>query len=199
MENTHKAILSTIDFNNVQRQLQMDTRTGNGKEKIYSLSGIVKCRDCGANMVRKTIPSGKKQFVYYVCGNHKANKNICSSHSIQAEALEESVRTLLNDQIKNVIHLESLYLCDWINEFKKYGYLKCLSREVVVSLIEQIFIYKKKEGEHYPRIKVYFNYTEASKLSSGYRKEFGYTKESQRIEESYLDADILTVDKKRDF
>ena len=228
----------------------MDTWTGTEKEKVYYLSGVVKCGDCGANMVRKTVPSGKRKFIYYVCGNHKGNKNICSSHSINAEALEESVRKLLNHQIKNVtdlgrildkledaqirkgelgkrnrqitkkkeevekynhlrldlyedykdelitkeeyLELKEIYekriqtaeqmleamevemaflaegewsTCDWINEFKKYGYLESLSREVVVSLIGQILVYEKKEGERYPRIEIHFKYADEFQAS----------------------------------
>ena len=250
VENAHEAIIPTVDFQNAQEQLQMDTRTGTEKEKVYYLSGVVKCGDCGANMVRKTVPSGKRKFIYYVCGNHKGNKNICSSHSINAEALEESVRKLLNHQIKNVtdlgrildkledaqirkgelgkrnrqitkkkeevekynhlrlelyedykdelitkeeyLELKEIYekriqtaeqmleamevemaflaegewsTCDWINEFKKYGYLESLSREVVVSLIGQILVYEKKEGERYPRIEIHFKYADEFQAS----------------------------------
>ena len=250
VENTHDAIIPSVDFQNAQEQLQMDTRTGTAKEKIYYLSGIVKCGDCGANMVRKTVPAGKRKFIYYVCGSHKGNKDICSSHSINAEALEESVLKLLNHQIKNVtdlgrildkledaqirkvemekrnrqitkkkeevqkynhlrldlyedykeglitkeeyLELKEIYekrakaleqsleamevqmafgadrekdKCGWINEFKKYGYLGCLSREVIVSLIEQILVYEKKEGERYPRIEIHFKYEDKFQAS----------------------------------
>lgn len=250
VENTHEAIITSVDFQNAQEQLQMDTRTGTAKEKVYYLSGVVKCGDCGANMVRKTVPSGKRKFIYYVCGSHKGNKDICSSHSINAEALEESVLKLLNYQIKNVtdlgrvldkledaqirkgemekrnrqitkkkeevqkynhlrldlyedykdglitkeeyLELKEIYekrtqaaeqsleamevemaffadgekdTCGWINEFKKYGYLECLSREVVVSLIEQILVYEKKEGERYPRIEIHFKYEDEFQTS----------------------------------
>lgn len=264
VENTHEAIITSVDFQNAREQLQMDTRTGTSKEKVYYLSGVVKCGDCGANMVRKTVPSGKRKFIYYVCGSHKGNKNICSSHSINSEALEESVLKLLNYQIKNVtdlgrildkledaqirkgeletlkdtsmpfgrkeekrnrqitkkkeeiqkynhlrldlyedykdglitkeeyLELKEIYekrakaaeqsleamevekaffadgqrgTCGWINEFKKYGYLECLSREVVVSLIEQILVYKKKEGERYPRIEIHFKYEDEFQAS----------------------------------
>ncbi len=241
VENTHKAIISLADFYHVQEQLKMDTRTGIKKEKVYCLSGVVRCGDCGSNMVRKTVPSGKRKFIYYVCRSHKENKNICSSHSINAEVLEESVQKLLNYQIKNgtdlrriqdkleevqvqkkeiekrnrqlikkreeiqkynhlcldlykdyengwitkeeyielkevyekqiqaakqiqeIIKIEIAFLKEehrnsygWINKFKKYGYLEYLPREVVISLIEQILVYEKKKGEHYPRIEIYF-------------------------------------------
>ena len=203
VENTHEAIITSVDFQNAQEQLQMDTRTGTAKEKVYYLSGIVKCGDCGANMVRKTVPSGKRKYIYYVCGSHKGNKDICSSHNINAEALEESILKLLNYQIKNVtedglitkeeyLELREIYetraraaeqsleamevemaffadgergICGWNNEFKKYGYLECLSREVVISLIEQILVYEKKEGERYPRIEIRFKYEDEFQAS----------------------------------
>ena len=264
VEHTHEAIIPSVDFQNVQEQLKMDTRTGTAKERVYYLSGIVKCGDCGANMVRKTVPSGKRKFIYYVCGGHKGNKDICSSHNINAEALEESVLRLLNYQIKDVtdlgrildkledaqirkgeiktlkdtsmpfgrkeekrnrqitkkkeeiqkynhlrldlyedykdglitkeeyLELKEIYekrtqaaeqvleamevemaffadgdenTCGWINEFKKYGYLECLSREVVVSLIEQILVYEKKKGERYPRIEIHFKYADEFQAS----------------------------------
>lgn len=196
-------------------------------------------------MIRKTVPSGNKKFVYYVCGNHKADRTICSSHNINAEKLEQSVLLTLNKQIESVTDLDSIlgkleevqkqngelakrnrqvikkkeeiqkycnlrlslyedykeelitkeeYMelketygrriqdaeqglaaleegiellaagfgrtCNWMNEFKKYGYLEELSREVVVSLIDKICIYEKKDGERYPRIEVRFRYAE---------------------------------------
>ena len=245
VDDAHEAIIPAADFCNVQELLKMDTRTGTAQEKVYHLSGVVRCGDCGGNMVRKTVPSGHKKFVYYVCGNHKADKEICSSHSINAENLEESVLLLLNKQIESVTDIDNIlrklkeiqhqngelskrnrqvvkkkeeiqkycnlrldlyedykdglitkeeymelkenygkriqaaeqglevleegielliagsgHTCSWINEFKKFGYLESLSREVVVSLIDKIFVYEKKDKERYPRIKVCFKYME---------------------------------------
>ena len=196
-------------------------------------------------MVRKTVPSGHKKFIYYVCGNHKADKEVCSSHSINAENLEESVLLLLNKQIESVADMEHIlgqmeemqrqsgelakknrqivkkkeevqkycglrldlyedykdglitkeeyrelketygeriraaeqglekleegiellaaglsHTCNWINEFKRFGYLQSLSREVIVSLIDRICVHEKKKGERYPRIEVRFKYAE---------------------------------------
>lgn len=65
--------------------------------------------------------------------------------------------------------------------------MECLSREVVVSLIEQILIYEKKEGEHYPRIEIHFKYAEEFQTSLSL------------VEELHLDSDILTADKNHCF
>lgn len=244
-ENAHEVIIPASDFQNVQELLQMDTRTGTAQEKVYDLSGVVRCGDCGGNMVRKTVPSGHKKFIYYVCGNHKADKAVCSPHSINAENLEESVLLLLNKQIETVTDMDHIlgqmeemqrqsgelakrnrqvvkkkeeiqkycnlrldlyedykdglitkeeyrelketyreriraaeqglekleegiellaaglsHTCNWINEFKRFGYLESLSREVIVSLIDRICVHEKKKGERYPRIEVRFKYAE---------------------------------------
>ena len=50
--------------------------------------------------------------------------------------------------------------CSWIGEFKKFGCLEELSREVVVSLIDKICVFEKKKGERYPRIEICFKYAE---------------------------------------
>lgn len=254
VENIHKAIISLTDFYNVQELLQMDTRTGTAKEQVYCLSGIVKCGDCGANMVRKTIPSGHRRFVYYVCGSHKGKKEICSSHSMNVQVLEESVWKLIDFQIRNMVEIEKIlekleknkliqkeeqtkraqqirekkeeeiqnynhlqmelykdykegmitkeeYLelkkfyqkriqaakqlmeaqkvedmfsakmsedrKEEFQKFKKYEQLESLSREMAVSLIEKILIYKKREGEQEARIEISFKYVDKFQISFG--------------------------------
>lgn len=56
-------------------------------------------------MVKKTVPSGKKKYVYYVCSASKGIGN-CNSHSISAKELEEKVFHAIHDQIKLVLNLE---------------------------------------------------------------------------------------------
>ena len=43
--------------------------------------------------------------------------------------------------------------------------MECLSREVFVSLIDQILVYEKKEGERYPRIEIRFKYEDECQAS----------------------------------
>ena len=249
VENAHEAIISAAQFETVQNLLQTDTRAGDRKAYVYQLAGIVKCADCGGNMIRKTVPSGYKKYTYYVCKTHKSDKKVCSSHSINADKLEKTVCRLLNDQIEKTVDIERVlstiekeksqkrettrrksrlvkkmeeiqkyhnlqlelyedykdgmltreeylelkeaygkrietaeraakvlnheleilascedYDCEWISEFKKHRYLKSLTRELVVSLIDKIFVYEKKQNECYPRIEVCFKYAKESKI-----------------------------------
>ncbi len=264
VENAHEAIISAVQFDSVQNLLQTDTRAGDGKECVYQLAGIVKCGDCGANMIRKTVPSGQKKYTYYVCGNHKSNKKVCSSHSINADRLEETVCKLLNYQIEKIVDMERVlntiekekrqkretakrrsrllkkmeeiqkcrnlqlelyedykdgmltreeylelkevygkrietaeravkvlnhelellascedYDCEWISEFKKHRHLESLTREIVVSLIDKIFVYEKKQDECYPRIEVCFKYAEESRISFDLAKDLCVSSDQQ--------------------
>lgn len=215
-------------------------------------------------MVRKTVSSKGKKFVYYICGANKSDKQICSSHRINADVLEKTVLTLLDHQIKSVLDIEEFlekmeeegyraagiekrdaqltskkeeiqrYHCvrldlyddykeglitkeeyhelkkiyeeriqsaersveilqeeidqlvsgqghpyAWIEEFKRYRDLTQLSREMVVSLIESILVYEKKENERYPRIEVHFRYAEESRLSLKLIEDLGHKEDEQ--------------------
>lgn len=121
VDSTHEPIISYIDYKNVQDLLQTDTRTGDSDDIVYHLSGILKCADCEANMVRKTVPYGQKKFVYYVCGGHKKDKKICSNHSINATVLEESVLKLINYQIEVIADMKEVLNKLEDNKCKKAG------------------------------------------------------------------------------
>ena len=48
----------------VQRLLGIDTRTSPNEEKVYPLSGLVVCGDCGAMMIKRDVPAGGKVYAY---------------------------------------------------------------------------------------------------------------------------------------
>lgn len=103
----HEAIISRADFDTVQKVLSMDTRRGIEDEMVALFSGMVFCGECGASMVRKTVPSGGKKYVYYVCSANKQDK-CCSSHAIRDKELEEIVLTTLQRYIREVIDMDTL-------------------------------------------------------------------------------------------
>ena len=85
--------------------LKRDTRCSADKSESAIFSGFLFCGDCKSSMVKKTVPSGKKKYVYYVCSASKGIGN-CSSHSISAKELEEKVFHAVHDQIELVLNLE---------------------------------------------------------------------------------------------
>ena len=59
------------------------------------------------SMVRKTVPSGKKKYVYYVCAAHKQDKS-CSPHRMRDEALEQLVLDTVKQYIRDVVDLDDI-------------------------------------------------------------------------------------------
>lgn len=107
VENNHEGIIGREDFESVQKILSRDTRKAPGKEGVYLFSGLVFCGECGDSMVRKTVPSGGKKYVYYVCSRNKAKKE-CGSHSMRDVALEELVFYAAREYISCVIEQQNM-------------------------------------------------------------------------------------------
>ena len=104
---SHEAIIRREDFDSVQKVLSLDTRRSPEDSNVQLFSGMVFCGECGASMVRKTVPSGNKKYVYYVCSAHKQDKS-CSSHGIRDAALEEVVLETVKQYIRDVVDLDDL-------------------------------------------------------------------------------------------
>ena len=96
-------------------------RSGNTAVELFS--GMVYCRECGAAMVRKTVPSGKKKYVYYICAAHK-NKKTCSAHSLRDSVLEELVLESVRGQVQQVLDMEKLLELAEMTMLQKAGIQK---------------------------------------------------------------------------
>lgn len=103
----HEAIIDPLVFASVQKALAMDTRTSPGARAVELFSGMVYCGECGAAMIRKTVPAGGKKYVYYICAAHK-NYKTCSAHSMRDTVLQELVFSGLQTQICAVIGVRQL-------------------------------------------------------------------------------------------
>lgn len=70
VENCHEAVIDRYDFESVQKVLALDTRTSASGKAVALFSGMVYCGECGSAMIRKTVPSGKKKYTYFICAAH---------------------------------------------------------------------------------------------------------------------------------
>ena len=107
INDSHEAIISKIDFDSVQKVLKCDTRRSPDGKAVQLFSGMIFCGDCGASMVRKTVPAGEKKYVYYVCSAHKQDKS-CSPHRMRDTILEEIVLDSLKQHISEVVDMSEL-------------------------------------------------------------------------------------------
>ena len=105
VEDSHEPIIDKETFQSVQQLMKKDTRLAPSEKNVYLLSGYVYCNDCGQSMVRKTIPSGKKRYVYYVCSTDKLRQG-CSPHRISEKKLEEAVLAAVQAHIQTALYLE---------------------------------------------------------------------------------------------
>lgn len=104
IEDSHEPIISREDFIVVNQMLKRDMRTSIDKKENV-LSGFLFCADCGATMVKTTTVRNGKKYTYYVCSNHKKNKN-CSTHSISSKIVEEKIYHAIYTQIELIMDLE---------------------------------------------------------------------------------------------
>lgn len=140
VENTHEALVSYEDFMAVKTMMKRDMRCSADCEEAPLFSGFVFCGDCQQTMIRKTVPSKTKKYVYYICSGSKGSRD-CSPHSISAKELEEKVFHAIHDQIELVIELErALELIDRLpaQNRKAFNY-----EAQIAKLEEEIERYKK--------------------------------------------------------
>ena len=90
-ENHHETIISKEDFDKVQDILDKQIKV-NKDGSIDLLSGILKCKCCGSNMVKRT----SKGKIYYYCSNYYRTKNCKNNKSISKSILEEFIKKELN-------------------------------------------------------------------------------------------------------
>ncbi len=140
IENNHEAIVSKEDFYLINELNKKDTRVSENQKKVYLLSGIIVCADCGQNMIRKTVSSRGKKYYYYVCVNNKLTKK-CSSHSIKFEQIEYIVGKIIRYEIEKMVQVNSLFNNVKINSFENKEVEK-LNRHIQIKK-EELAKYEK--------------------------------------------------------
>ncbi len=90
-ENHHEAIISKEKFDKVQEILDRKSKI-NKDGSIDILSGILKCKCCGSNMIKRT----SKGNVYYYCSNYYRTKKCENNKSISKSIVEEFIKKELN-------------------------------------------------------------------------------------------------------
>ena len=151
-----------------------DTRIAPNKEKVYLLSGIVNCGECGSNLIRKNNSTKDKPYIYYVCSNAK-NKKGCVGSNIKENILEDIIFQSLKSHISNIVELNKvLNVVDIVPYTKKE-----------IQKIEEQINLKKKELLKYRNIKLkLYEDLKSSILTEQEYKDFIiiYTKRIQDIE-----------------
>ena len=85
-------IIDESTWERVQRRMSDNKRNASNKAKrVYLLSGLIECEECGAAYVGHTSTSSKGvETRYYVCGNRYRTRT-CSAKNINADEIEAFV------------------------------------------------------------------------------------------------------------
>ena len=98
-ENHHEAIINKEKFDKVQDILDRQTKV-NKDGSIDLLSGFLKCKCCGSNMLKRS----SKGKVYYYCSNYYRKKSCENNKSVSRSILDELIKKELN--ITDITRLE---------------------------------------------------------------------------------------------
>lgn len=96
IQNAHEAIVSEQDFRIAGELLLRDVKQSRGTPGL--LSGLLFCKDCGAQLVKRSVHYRGKVTNFYICGNYNAH-HTCSRHSIKEETILGVLKTLILDYL----------------------------------------------------------------------------------------------------
>ncbi|MCD7765076.1 MAG: recombinase family protein [Lachnospiraceae bacterium] len=103
----HEAVIPQETFDCVQELLERDTRTAPEEEAVNLFSGMLRCGDCGQNMVRRATKKNGKKYFYYHCSTYKRGDG-CTSHIISEEKLKTAVLGAIRDQVELLVEAETI-------------------------------------------------------------------------------------------
>ena len=112
-ENHHEAIINKEKFDKVQDILDRQTKV-NKDGSIDLLSGFLKCKCCGSNMVKRS----SKGKVYYYCSNYYRKKSCENNKSVSRSILDELIKKELNITDITRLELENKVKCIYIDKNK---------------------------------------------------------------------------------
>lgn len=95
IKNAHKGIISQSVFSIANEMLLRDLNS-RGVPSLFS--GMLFCKDCGSQMVRRVVKYKGKATVYYICGTHNDGGE-CSRHSVKEDELQGVVKHLLDEYL----------------------------------------------------------------------------------------------------
>lgn len=107
VQETHEAIIPKPIFEIVQRLTELYTRTAPASDSVYTLSGFLRCGDCGQNMIRRTVVKKDKPYNYYYCSTYKRGDG-CTSHNISEAKLMTNVLAVVQHQIRLLVEADRI-------------------------------------------------------------------------------------------
>ena len=164
-ENAHEAILSKVEFDTIQRTMDVEMRRNPQAETSYLLNGILFCADCHQAMVRRNVYSKGKKYVYYNCASNRKDKNECTPHNISEDTILKILLPVIRNHVEAVVEIDDmLHYLDTLPE--RQGASRTIDRHIkaLEAELEKNRRFKRmvfeKYGEKIIDQKTYLEYTE---------------------------------------
>lgn len=122
VKDTHEAIISKIDYENVQSLINSSVKPSTSKNKLKPsiLSGFLVCSECGKKMIRSTSSYDEKVYHKFICSTYKKyGAKACSSHLIREDVMLDIALCTLNTIIMSVLDIEKALISAQDAEMKK--------------------------------------------------------------------------------
>ncbi len=106
VRNTHEPIIDEETFELVQKFISVKKQPNKTKHPNMFV-GLVKCPDCGRNMAFSN-PNGKSPR--FRCRTYARNSNLCTTHAISYDALQQIVMGDIQKHIRNMEELGEQFI-----------------------------------------------------------------------------------------
>ena len=116
--NTHPAIVSESNFENVQK-IRENRRRPTATGKLSILSGKVFCADCGAKLHYCTAKGFNPSQDFFNCANYRSNMGTCSAHYIRNVTLYNMVFAHIKKMLRYVQQFEETFVRDQMHRMDK--------------------------------------------------------------------------------
>jgi len=129
-KSTHEAIISREDFELVKSASRHRAWLSREKDCVKIFSGMVRCADCGRNMLRRTGWTRGNRYIYLHCGTYQRGEG-CSSHLISEDKLRGMVFSEIKKKIEEITELEKE-----VDRLSQIPYFKRLDSDMERKIIE---------------------------------------------------------------
>ena len=108
VENMHEPIIDLYTWNKAQEKLNGKNVT---RERRYDhpLKGLIFCKECGKIATLRCRTEQRKsgkiwRADYFICTNRNSYRSLCECKQIQAKAIEDEIKRILNNEIKEITY-----------------------------------------------------------------------------------------------
>ena len=108
VENMHEPIIDVYTWNKAQEKLN-DKNVTRERRYDHPLKGLIFCKECGKIATLRCRTEERKsgkiwRADYFICSNRNSYRSLCECKQIQAKAIEDEIKRILNNEIQKITY-----------------------------------------------------------------------------------------------